>query len=216
VSNGLPDEGVLTVVPRFEGAWVGTRRGLAFVPDAALGGERAVQPRGFAGEAVRALAMVGDRLFVGTPSGLFMRDARAVGGTAERVEGVPPRPITALAWHDSVLLVVSERVAELHLLADGGPGQRVGSDSLARFALAIAEIGVPVRAQVDARSLWIAGTAGVLAWRRDRLMDGPRLLRAGAELPAVVTDLVVGEAYAWVGTRDGVVRVRLTAEGGLP
>lgn len=216
VSSGLPDDVVLAVVPRFEGAWVGTRRGLAFVPDAESGREVTVQPLGFAGEAVRALAAVGDQLYVGTPGGLFVRDARAEGSAVERVPGVLPRPVTALAWHDSVLLVVSERAAELCLLTDAGPGQRLRADSLARLELALADIGVPLRAHVDARSLWIAGTAGVLVWRRDRLLDAPRLLRAGAELPAAITDLVVDDTWAWVGTREGVVRVRLAAEGGLP
>lgn len=217
VSNGLPDDQVLVVLPRLEGAWVGTRRGLAFVPDAVEGEESsAVQRLGFDGEPVRALAMVGDRLFVGTPSGLFVREARAVGTAAHRVPGVLPRPVSALAWHDSVLLVVSERAAELRTLTDAGQGDGVGSDVTAAVDLAMTDIGVPLRAHVDARSLWIAGPVGVLAWRRDRLMDAPRLLRAGAELPAPVTDLVVGETWAWVGTREGVVRVRLAAEGGLP
>jgi ligand-binding sensor domain-containing protein len=216
VSNGLPDDVVLTVLPRFEGAWVGTRRGLAFVPDGEPMRDTPVPFQSFAGEAVRALVVVGDRLYVGTPSGLFVREARSAGGAAERVDGVLPRPVAALAWHDSLLLVVSERAAELRTLIDVGQGQGVRSDSLARLELSVADVGVPLRAHVDARSLWIAGTAGVLAWRRDRLMDAPRLLRTGAELPAPVTDLVVGEEWAWVGTREGVVRVRLAAEGGLP
>lgn len=216
VSNGLPDDVVLTVLPRLDGAWVGTRRGLAFVADDASDIGAPVPSLGFDGEAVRALAAVGDRLYVGTPSGLFVRDARAERSSVERVAGVLPRPVTALVWHDSVLLVVSERAAALHTLTDGGPGPRVRADSLARLELAIADIGVPVRAQVDARSVWIAGTAGVLVWRRDRLLEAPRLLRAGAELPAAVTDLVVGDVWAWVGTREGVMRVRLAAEGGLP
>ncbi len=217
VSSGLPDDVVLSVLPRLEGTWVGTRRGLAFVSDAEPGiVESPVQRLGFEGEAVRALAIVGDRLYVGTPSGLFVREARAVGATAQRVHGVLPRPVSALAWHDSVLLVVSERAAELRTLTEAGQGEGVGSDSLARVELAFAELGMPVRAHVDARTLWIAGTAGVLVWRRDRLLEAPRLLRAGAELPAPVTDLVVGDTWAWVGTREGVVRVRLAAEGGLP
>lgn len=216
VSNGLPDDLVLAVLPRLEGAWVGTRRGLAFVPEAEPGSVLAVQPLGFEGEAVRALALVGEQLYVGTPSGLFVRESRALGTTARRVPGVLPRPVSALAWHDSVLLVVSDRAAELRTLTDAGRGEGVGSDTLTRVELAFAEIGAPVRAHVDARSVWIAGTAGVLVWRRDRLRDAPRLLRAGAELPGPATDLVVGETWAWVGTREGVVRVRLAAEGGLP
>jgi ligand-binding sensor domain-containing protein len=217
VANGLPDEMVLAVLPRLEGAWVGTRRGLAFVPDAEPGTVgAAVQRVGFEGEAVRALAMVGDRLFVGTPSGLFVRAARAVTATAQRVPGVLARPVSALAWHDSVLLVVSERAAALYPLTDAGQREGFGTDALVGRELALAEIGVPLRAHLDARSLWIAGTAGVLVWQRDQHTDVPRLMRVGAELPAPVTDLVVGDTWAWVGTREGVVRVRLAAEGGLP
>jgi len=223
VAQGLPDEQVLAVLPRTEGTWVGTRRGLAFVPEAEdTVGASTLQPLGFEGEPVRALAQVGEQLYVGTASGLYRRDARPVGAAAQRVVGMLPRPVSALAWHDSVLLVVSASAA--HLLAVGVDGRVRGAvsrddarqDSAAGLELVVAAVGVPVRAHVDARSIWIAGSSGVLAWRRDRLLDAPRLLRADAELPALVTDIVLGDTWAWVGTREGVVRVRRAVEGGLP
>jgi hypothetical protein len=216
VAQGLPDAQVLAVVPRTEGTWVGTRRGLAFVSnDEGTGGESAVVRLGFEGEPVRALALVGEQLYVGTASGLFRRDARASDAAAQRVAGVLPRPVSALAWHDSVLLVVSDRSAQLLTSTSGELVAAAGQGSAA-MEFVTTESGTPVRAHVDARSIWIAGASGVLAWRRDRLLEAPRLLRAGAELPALVTDLALGETWAWVGTREGVVRVRRAAEGGLP
>jgi len=216
VAQGLPDAQVLAVLPRTEGTWVGTRRGLAFVSnDEGTGGESAVVRLGFEGEPVRALALVGDQLYVGTASGLFRRDARATNAAAQRVAGVLPRPVSALAWHDSVLLVVSDRAAQLLTITSGEPVATAGPGS-APMEFVTTESGTPVRAHVDARSIWIAGASGVLAWRRDRLLEAPSLLRAGAELPALVTDLALGETWAWVGTREGVVRVRRAAEGGLP
>ncbi len=214
-AEGLPDDVALTVLPRTDGTWVGTRRGLAFVraaPDA--GDERAVRvSEAFTGEPVRALAASREQLYVGTTRGLFVQQAVPDGAPPQLVEGVLPRPVSALAWHDSLLVVLTDVSVQLVSLGAGTartPGTVPVSDA------AIRELGGGLAVAVDARTIWIAGRGGVLAWRRGANPGVARLLRAGSELPGEVTDLVLTAEWAWVGTRQGLVRVRRATDGGLP
>jgi ligand-binding sensor domain-containing protein len=219
--EGLPDDVVLAVQPRIDGTWVGTRRGLAFVrEDAVPGDDRAVLvSEAFRGEPVRALAAAGDQLFVGTARGLFVQraslqgDGDAPGEAPRRVDGVAPRPVAALAWHDSVLVVLTDVSVELVPLR-GGPVRPAREVPVSEVA--IRELGGGLSAAIDARTVWIAGRGGVLAWRRGANPGSARLLRAGGELPAEVTDLALSAQWAWVGTRQGLVRVRRATDGGLP
>ncbi len=213
--EGLPDDVVLAVLPRTDGTWVGTRRGLAFVRGAADAADEGsvLVSEAFTGEPVRALAASRDRLYVGTARGLFVRGAAPDGAPPRLVDGVVPRPVAALAWHDSVLVVLTDLSVQLVPLGGGTAGTTNG---VPVSEAAIRELGGGLAVAIDARTIWIAGRGGVLAWRRGANPGVARLLRAGSELPAEVTDLALGAEWAWVGTRQGLVRVRRATDGGLP
>ena len=114
--------------------------------------------------------------------------------------------IGALAIADSVLAVGSMR-GELHLIHTGDgrelppPVQDVGRG------------GAVVAIAMDALSLWVAGVNGVTVI--DRAMGTGRFLAAGTELPGEVTGVALARDYAWVATRDGVVRYRRMGDGSI-
>ncbi len=243
--HGLPDDLVQTVLPRDDGAWLGTARGLAFVHDtaapASVRGD--VRAAAFAGQPVHALALVRDTLLAGTNSGLFALAVRPVSDVVtdvvthaapRRVLPAMPalaRPVRALAWSDSLLVVATDRMVHLLPVAAvlGGAREAVEPgtlrdtagtrDSVDTALLPITEtdlraIGAVFTAAIDARSVWIAGRGGVLAWSRQG--GTARVLRTGAELAGAPTALALDDTWAWVGTGQGLVRVRRARDGGLP
>jgi len=230
--HGLPSDLVTAIVPRDEGAWVATSRGLVFVHDTSANSSvrSDVAPVAFAGQPVRSLLQVTDSLFIGTNDGLSVMSASVPAADEARATprrlfaGHPAllRPVQALAWSDSLLLIVTDRRALLMPLRDAMRGaplpERAGVDSL-WFSEPIAErelasVGAVVAAAMDVRSVWIAGSRGVLALARDG--GALRVLLAGSELPGEVTALALDDEWAWIGTNNGLVRVRRARGGGLP
>lgn len=230
--HGLPSELVTAIVPRDNGAWVATSRGLAFILDTST--NRSVRTDAitvaFVGQPVRSLLRVAETLLIGTNDGVYILAAREPvgdGGRAppRRVLSTQPalgRPVQALASSDSLLLIVTDRRAIVLSLREAiGPARppaRGSVDSLVSRELIpereLAIVGTVVAAAMDARSIWIAGTRGVLAMARDGGVL--RVISVGSELPGDVTALALDDEWAWVGTNNGLVRVRRAREGGLP
>ncbi len=210
--HGLPDDLVLAVVARMDGAWVGTRRGLAFVPlgDTAdhVSARGEVHRAGFDGQSVRAMTVVDTQLVLATGTGLHARslrpgNANTTGQMLFAEHGRALRMVSALASDGRNLLVVTDSMA---YVTRGNAWPAAGTD--------VRAAGAVVAAALDERSVWVAGSRGVIALTRDG--GAPRVLRVGRELPAEATALVLDGAFAWVGTRQGLVRVRRARDGGLP
>ncbi len=230
--HGLPSELVTAIVPRDDGAWIATSRGLAFLLDTSSSGPM----RGdaltvaFAGQPVRSLLLVSDTLVIGTDDGLSVMSARVPSAVGVRAVPRPlfagnpalSRTIQALAWSDSLLLIVTARRALLLSRRDAMRGALPGTSARVDSVWwgepipqrELVAVGAVVAAAMDARSIWIAGARGVLALTRDG--GALRVMYAGSELPGDVTALSLGEEWAWIGTNRGLVRVRRSREGGLP
>lgn len=212
--SGLPDDRVHAVLAREGGSWAGTARGLVFVRDTGRvrsARASAVGPVIAEGIAVRALAMTGDTLWVGSDAGLLAVRIGADGtpGAVVRVSqrlGEPrlARRVSAIAWSDSLLVVATESdLVRISL--------RSGRAALATDLPSIGAIG-PLRAiALDGRALWVAGPLGVVAM--SRAGGASRFLPTGVEMPGEPWALLLGRDVAWIGARDGLVRLRLTSDG---
>jgi len=212
--DGLTDSRVLSVATRSDGAWAGTARGLVFVNDSTdtrNSRTRGLGARVLANTAVNALQFTGDTLWIGTEGGLFALPSpnEVTGGTLTRPLGNDPalrRPIRALAWSDSVLLAAGDdAVLSLAPRAGREPSRVDGLDARV--------VGQVTRVGIDERSMWLAGTDGVIIAARSS--NGIRVLRVGSDLPGAVLDVVASRDWMWVGTTAGLVRFRRAADGGL-
>ncbi len=215
VLDGLPDERVLSVATRDDGVWAGTARGLVYVSDS--GDSRAVRTRGVGGRLldnmpVHALQFTGDTLWIGTEAGLMAiaTPNGSVGGVVSRPVGSDPalrRAVRALAWSDTVLLAATDD-AVLRLAPRGGV-EPVRVD-----LLDVRQVGRVTKVAIDDRTMWVAGTDGVvIVSRRD---GATRVLRVPGDLPGPVLDIAVNRDYLWLGTPQGLIRLRRRGDGGLP
>ena len=215
VLDGLPDPRVLSVATRNDGVWAGTARGLVYVSDSS--DSRNVRTRGVGvrlldNMPVHALQFTGDTLWMGTEAGLMAIAAPngTVGGVVSRPVGNDPalrRPVRALAWSDSVLLAATDD-AVLRLSPRGGV-EPVRVD-----LLDVRLVGRVTKVAIDDRTMWLAGTDGVvIVSRRD---GATRVLRVPGDLPGPVLDLAADRDYLWLGTPQGVIRLRRRGDGGLP
>jgi ligand-binding sensor domain-containing protein len=215
VLDGLPDERVLSVATRDDGVWAGTARGLVYVSDSS--DLRNVRTRGVGvrlldNMPVYALQFTGDTLWMGTEAGLMAIAAPngTAGGVVSRPVGNDPalrRPVRALAWHDSVLLAATDD-AVLRLSPRGGV-EPVRVD-----LLDVRLVGRVTKVAIDERTMWLAGTDGVvIVTRRD---GATRVLRVPGDLPGPVLDVAADRDYLWLGTPQGVIRLRRRGDGGLP
>jgi hypothetical protein len=210
VEDGLPSDIVLAVLPRPGGVWAGTARGLAFVSDQGEGALRyQVQPAVLDNSPVRALARRGDTLWIGTELGVAVLLPNEPRPRRVRIAETSPRfaqPISALAIADSVLAMGTTRgeVLLLHT-ADGR--------ELPPPVVDVGRGGGIVGLAMDATSMWIAAPNGVTVIERASGLG--RYLSAGADLPGDVTGVALSRDYAWVATRDGVVRFRRMADGAI-
>lgn len=215
VLDGLPDERVLSVATRDEGVWAGTARGLVYVSDSS--DTRNVRTRGVGvrlldNMPVHALQFTGDTLWIGTEAGLMAIASPngSVGGVVSRPLGSDPalrRAVRALAWSDTVLLAATDD-AVLRLAPRGGV-EPVRVD-----VLDVRQVGRVTKVAIDDRTMWLAGTDGVvIVSRRD---GATRVLRVPGDLPGPVLDLAVNRDYMWFGTPQGLIRLRRRGDGGLP
>lgn len=218
--HGLPVDEALTVEATASGAWVGTSRGLAFVAASDSGARTArvddVSEAALPGVPVRALRRVGGTLWVGTDAGLFTvpldGDAAPTPRRAERPslfgdEVRLRRAVIALASTDSVLFATTaDALLEVHL--------RTGMVRLAADAAQLATIGTPTSLAANARTVWIGGRRGALVL--DRETGARRLIRGLPVAGGIVRDVLLGASHAWLATDEGLVRLRLAADGGAP
>ena len=214
MGHGLPSSEVHALAARLDGVWIGTSRGLVFVPerwDEASGAAtpRAESPALLTGTPVRALLPIGDTLWIGTDAGLLVMDGRS--GTPSRIASAASdarlsRPVLGLAHHDSVVAVMtSDDVLLLHA--------RTGALMVTPAGVSARTVGAPRVVRMDARTLWLGGTRGVLVV--DRSIGTSRRLTAPRELPGEVRDIALTELFAWVATTDGLVRLRRASDGSI-
>lgn len=197
-SRGLPDSRVLALADWQNRLVVGTMRGLAVQqPD-----------RGFETigadyrEPINDLLGRGDTLWVGTDRGLFavLRGdslLRMPEGFRRAATGlVPVLRVGYLA--DTLAAMTGDQL----VWRDPVNGAWTGGPLLS------GQLGSLVTMTPDRGGFWIAGTRGV-GFVTPRGI-ARNLLQVPFDLPSLVTALVVTDGYLWVGTRAGLVRVRLS------
>ena len=215
VLDGLPDARVLSVATRDDGVWAGTARGLVYVSDS--NDTRNVRTRGLGvrlldNMPVHALQFTGDTLWIGTEAGLMAIASPngSVGGVVSRPAASDPalrRAVRALAWSDTVLLAATDD-AVLRLAPRGGV------EPVRVNALDVRQVGRVTKVAIDERTMWLAGTDGVvIVSRRDGAL---RVLRVPGDVPGPVLDIAVDRDYLWLGTPQGLIRLRRRGDGGLP
>jgi hypothetical protein len=214
VASGLPADQVLSVAPTFGGTWVGTARGLAWIPRAVADGpsHEMAQPIAPA-TPVRALVHAGNTLWIGGDGGLAMIDPADPDRPprwAPAVESVPRlrRPIRALASSDSILFAAT---ADELFAVDVRSGEVLPGP--AGISLTTISAGSIAALAADSRTIWIGGSAGVVIV--SRADNSVRQLRAGRDLPAEVTAVVLAPGIAWIATRRGLVRIARLPDGGV-
>ncbi len=216
---GMPDDRVLSLAATAEGTWAGTERGLVWVSDSTDARNprtRGIGQRLLENTAVFALQSIGDTLWIGTGAGLVAlaggngAGLNVASGALTRPNGAEPalrRPIRAMAWSDSILLAATDD-GVLQLTP------RRASEPVRVPDLDGRQVGQVTRLAMDDRTIFLAGTEGLLVASR---RGGPRsLLRVPRDIPGAVTDVVASRDWLWVGTPFGIVRFRRAADGGLP
>jgi hypothetical protein len=129
-------------------------------------------------------------------------------GGLTRPVGADPalrRRITALAWSDSVLLAAGDDgVMQL--------APRGGVEPTRVLSLDVSQVGQLTRLAIDERTIVMAGTDGVLIAIRG---GGLRVLRAPAQVPGPVLDVLLSREFIWLATPEGLVRLRRATDGGV-
>ncbi len=209
--DGLPGDRIYSIAARNNGAWVGTDRGVAWVSDSAEYRDketRGVERVFLENMPVRALLAIGDTLWVGTDAGLMAIDERN-DELLRPVSNDPEirHPIRALAWSDTMLIAATDN-SLLRVTPRGGAAP-------SRLNVDITSVGQVTRVAIDDRTIFVAGTDGLIAYQREdgllrRMPVGP-----GADIPGAALDIVAHRDWLWVGTTEGLVRFRRAADGRL-
>lgn len=211
-TNGLPDDRATSVAVMASGAWVGTARGLAFVAstDQARSARASdVRATSAASTAVRALALTGDTLWVGSDGGVLLVRGASPDSLPRRVnvnDARLARAIYALAASDSLVAAATDRsLLVIH---------PASASLISRFdAVDIAPIAPVSAMDMDASTIWLAGRGGVLVVSRSS--GASQLLPAPGPIPAEALDVVLDPGFAWIATPVGVVRLRRASDGGV-
>jgi ligand-binding sensor domain-containing protein len=199
LADGLPSDVVTSVVAVADGAWVGTTGGLARVQRSA----RATGP----GVAIREVMLWTDTLWVASDAGVL---AVALPDSVPRRLAIEDarlgRAVLALARADTILAVATETdLIEVDLNA-----RRVHPPRAAN----IAALRRVARVAMDAQTIWLVGDGGAMAIHR--ATGRSSFLPVGLALPAAATSIALARDIAWIGTRDGLVRVRRRSDGMPP
>lgn len=191
--GGLPSEDVRALAAAPGGVWIGTARGLAFVPDTGAT-PRATSTLLF-DAAVLTLAAREDTLWVGTAAGLFVLPPGAAGPVAAAPDHPELSvPIVALAVKGDTLLAATDArlawraSAAWHVLAPPG-----------------ASVGRLTAVAADRDGFWVAGSGGLAFYQPARGLW--RALTAPGDVPQPVSDVAAGRDYVWAATPGGVLRL---------
>ncbi|HUF30818.1 MAG TPA: hypothetical protein VMM77_09115 [Gemmatimonadaceae bacterium] len=206
LTNGLPDDRVLSVAAVAGGAWAGTARGLAFVADQSGGASSdAVGRTLLGGVAVRGLVASADTVWAATDAGLLTAlAADSLPRRAPATDARLRRPLVSLARVDSILVVASQD--EVIVTARG---RALTTPRLGRGQLT--GVGRVTAVAADAGTIWIAGDNGVAVVTR--IAGVQTVLRVPSDIPAPALDVVLDPEFAWIATRAGVVRLRRLPDG---
>lgn len=192
---GLPFSHTTALAASANALWVGATRGL--VVRTRLGQFEVIADDASIG-AVASLAFARDTLWVAGTRGLLVVDGNRAVDRAARVYRQPvlQEPLLSVAFRGDLLAVATtERVA----WRPGAGRWEVGR--------ALPELGGVRVVEVDPDDgLWIGGELGVM-WL-DLSSGAFRHAMIREDLPGAVRDLVATDAYLWVGTDGGLVRVR--------
>lgn len=181
-----------------EGVWVGTRGGLAFVPDS--GGAYQVDTRVV--DPIYALVATRDTVWVGGALGLGLSWA----GATEIV--VTEDVANTFALHDPIVAITLSAdtlvAATPERIAWRAPGatwvvERVLTGDLGQLTALAPERG----------GVWIGGAAGVAFY--DFTGRAFRVFSRPGDVPGPVHDLAVDRQYLWAATEQGLVRFRKDA-----
>jgi ligand-binding sensor domain-containing protein len=198
-SDGLPSDAVTSIAAGTTGVWVGTSAGLAFADRS----PHAIGPR----VAVHHLILWGDTLWIASEIGvLALASPDSVPRRLSMIDARLGRDVSAVARADSVLAIAtSTDLIEIDLRL-----QRV----LPPRAAAFGSLHHIAHVTMDARTIWLVGEGGVLALHR--ASGRSAMLPVGITLAAPPTSVVLATDAAWIGTRDGLVRVRRRVDGMPP
>lgn len=211
--DGIADVRVTAVAPQGEGAFVASMRGVQFVIDSATGagqGTRSAERRRAVGALllpnvpVEAVQLIGDTLWAATPAGLVGIADPHGAATRVRPNFGSRRPVRALAWSDTALIVAAgDGIWQLHPRRDT-PAVRLQ-------ALSTTSVGEVTRVAIDAQAIAVAGTDGLLV--QSRRTGALRLLRVPSELPGPVLDVTTQGGWWWLATPQGLMRIARDGDG---
>jgi len=196
--DGLTDDRVLSLAQWQGGVAVGMERGLAMIEASGAVSRPAVPVL----DAVYDLQARGDTLWAATARGLRYMTAGDSALQPDRRAAIDPGSgidlFAVRSLGDTLVTMNARRV----LWRDPVTGSWSAGPDLTPQAGAL-------RLMAVARGgIWVAGDRGAVLVR-----VGTGVLAAlatGRDLPAPVTALAVDDRYLWVGTLDGLVRVRLS------
>jgi hypothetical protein len=198
---GLPDRRVLDIAVRRGRIAVGTMRGVIVFDDSL----KVTRLAPSFTDAIRAVALSGDTVWVGTDVGL----AIAVPGADNLLQPEALRespslqaPVVSLVWDGETLVALTD---DRLMWRNPQTGAFQLGASLSG-ALGRLHMLLPYR-----DGFWVAGDRGVGFARRNSPVVRP--IQTPGDLPAPVTSLAIDDTYLWVGTRLGLVRFRLDAVG---
>jgi ligand-binding sensor domain-containing protein len=77
--------------------------------------------------------------------------------------------------------------------------------------LSLPQIGQVTRVGIDERAIWVSGSTGLVV--QSRGTGALRVMRVPSELPGPVLDVVADANWMWVGTPQGLIRLRRTNDG---
>lgn len=196
------------------GCWIGGTTGIARVP---WPGDSAVQQAVVDGSrGAYGFASSGDTVWAATQTGLrrYVAGIRTGDGDASAVSGLPNAlslPVRGVALAGAGLAVVTDR----GLWLTSGANRTTTAE---RVATSIDRVGRARKIAADDRTVWLAGSRGVLALsivdRRSRFIElGDPDTPLGSGGFDDVADLALAPDVAWLATRGGLVRVARGSDG---
>ncbi|MGI8842175.1 MAG: hypothetical protein ACR2HZ_00635 [Gemmatimonadaceae bacterium] len=206
LTNGLPDDRVLSVAAVAGGAWAGTARGLVFVSDqSGSASAGAVGRTLLSGVAIRGLVASADTVWAATDAGLLAAlAADTLPRRATTTDSRLRRPLVALARVDSILVVASQDEVVVTVSGRALTTPRLGRGQLTG-------VGRITAVSADEGTIWIAGENGVAVVTRSAGVQ--TVLRVPADIPGPALDVTLDPEFAWIATRAGVVRLRRLPDG---